>query len=128
MNKGVDTQGAPTEPEILFTTFVRGNPNPTNSVRMDLLFDPSVGFHDYRIEWSPGRVRFLVKEDIDGGEWKEMAEFTTGVPRHAMYVMSNTWWPTWLPGCPKEDPDCKDPPPPTPLTQDEMHIIDRIIY
>ena len=43
-----------------------------------------------------------------------MQEWTTGVPRDAMYVMSNAWWPTWLSG----------PEPGTP----GLHEIDRIVY
>ena len=26
-----------------------------------------------------------------------MHKFTENVPRNAMYVMANTWWPNWLP-------------------------------
>lgn len=111
--------------------YVRGNPIATNQVELTLGFDPSDGFHTYRIEWSPGRVRFLVDGNTpktdDGADLKD---FTTGVPRHAMYVMSSTWWPSWLPRCPEDDSGCDDdhPPPPPPLTKDEMHIIDRISY
>ena len=110
-------------PKILFTTFVRGNPNPTNEFDGTLPFDPSSGFHDYRIEWSPGRVRFLVK-NINVEAWTLMKEFTTGVPRHAMHIMSSTWWPDWLPRECQNDPVCV----PKLLQQDEFHIIDRIIY
>jgi hypothetical protein len=91
--------------EILFTTWVAGKQ--TNHVRRTLLFDPTVEFHDYRIEWSRGRVRFLVDGVL-------MQEWTEGIPRDAMYVMSNAWWPTWLNG-----PELKDP---------GRHEIDRIIY
>lgn len=44
--------------KILFTTYVRGKQ--TNHWELDLGFDPSRDFYDYRIEWSPGRVRFWV--------------------------------------------------------------------
>ncbi len=90
---------------ILFTTWVGGKQ--TNSVTRTLPFDPSAGFHDYRIEWSRDRVRFLV----DGALYEE---WTSGVPRDAMYVMSNAWWPTWLSG----------PPP----GSSQALEIDRIIY
>ena len=91
--------------EILFTTWVSGKQ--TNHARRALLFDPAAEFHDYRIEWSRRRVRFLVDGVL-------MQEWTEGVPRDAMYVMSNAWWPTWM----------------NELTQDEArtHEIDRIIY
>ena len=76
-------------------------------MRRTLLFDPTVEFHDYRIEWSRGRVRFLVDGEL-------MQEWTEGVPRDAMYVMSNAWWPVWL----------NEPPLGTP----RLHEIDRIVY
>ena len=63
----------------------------TNNVRVPLPFDPSAGYHDYRIEWTSSRVGFYV----DG---TRMTEFTTGVPQDAMYILSNVWWPTWLAG------------------------------
>ena len=92
--------------QILFTTWVGGKQ--TNHVERTLSFDPADGFHDYRIEWSRRRVRFLV----DGAL---MQEWTAGVPGDAMYVMSNVWWPTWLPPVPQLG---------TPL----VHEIDRIVY
>ena len=72
-----------------------------------LPFDPAAGFHDYRIEWSRRRVRFRVDDVL-------MQEWTAGVPGDAMYVMSNAWWPTWLPGGSLDTP--------------ELHEINRIIY
>ena len=101
-------------PKILFTTWVGGHE--TNHEEHALDFDPSDGFHDYRIEWSPSRVRFLVEGNL-------VQEFTRGIPRQPMYVMSNTWWPDWLPDCP-EDRVCV----PDQLDSPEKHIIDRIIY
>ena len=74
---------------VMFTTWVQWKQ--TNHVRMTLPFDPSAGFHDYRIEWESDRVGFRV----DGAL---MAEFTSGVPRDDMYIMSNAWWPTWMSG------------------------------
>ena len=48
--------------EILFTTWVGGQQ--TNHVRHTLSFDPAVGFHDYRIEWSR---RLDLAQDLSGG-------------------------------------------------------------
>ena len=73
----------------LFATWVRGRQ--TNLLNVDLGFDPSQGFHDYRIEWGRDRVRFLV-DGVLRGEWSE------GVPRGSLHVMANHWWPTWLTG------------------------------
>ena len=91
--------------QILFTTWVGGKQ--TNHVQRTLLFDPAAGFHDYRIEWSRRRVRFLVDGEL-------MQEWTEGIPRDAMYVMSNAWWPTWM-----NEPTLGAP---------ELHEIDRIVY
>lgn len=90
---------------ILFTTWVAGKQ--TNHATLTLPFDPSAGFHDYRIEWDRRVVRFLV----DGVEY---VAWSSGVPRDPMYLMSNLWWPTWLSG----------PPPSTVRTLE----LDRIIY
>ena len=62
------------------TTWVAGKQ--TTHVELTLSFDPAAGFHDYRIEWSRRRVRFLVDGML-------VQEWTAGVPRDAMYVMSN---------------------------------------
>ena len=91
--------------QIWFTTWVGGKQ--TNHARHTLSFDPAVMPHDYRIEWSRRRVRFLVDGVL-------MQEWTEGVPRDAMYVMSNAWWPTWMTG-------------PT-LFEARTHEIDRIVY
>jgi endo-1,3-1,4-beta-glycanase ExoK len=74
---------------IMFTTWVAGRE--TNNVIRTLPFDPAAALHDYRIEWSARSVRFVV----DG---VAMQEFRRGIPKSAMFVMANTWWPTWLTG------------------------------
>ena len=90
---------------ILFTTWVAGRQ--TNHAQYTLPFDPSAAYHTYRIEWSPGRVAFLV----DGVTYQV---WTSGVPRDAMYLMSNLWWPVWLSG--------------PPAASSESLEIDRIVY
>jgi beta-glucanase (GH16 family) len=74
---------------IMFTTWVGGTE--TNNVIRTLPFDPAAALHDYRIEWASKSVRFLVDGVV-------MQEFRRGIPRNAMFVMANTWWPTWLSG------------------------------
>ncbi len=91
--------------DVWFTTWVAGHR--TNHTRYTLPFDPGAGFHDYGIAWERNRVRFLV----DG---VQVEEFATGVPKDAMYVMANAWWPTWLDG-------------PVPLEPEQV-VIDRIVY
>jgi len=75
--------------EIWFTTWVADRQ--TNHTEHVLPFDPAAGFHDYRIEWTRKRVRFYVDGQL-------LEEFGSGIPRDAMYVMSNAWWPVWLSG------------------------------
>ncbi len=74
---------------VMLTTWVAGRE--TGSHVHTLPFDPAAAFHDYRIEWSAGRVRFCV----DGAVVRTVDD---GVPASPMYVMANTWWPTWLTG------------------------------
>lgn len=74
---------------IMFTTWVAGRE--TNNVIRTLPFDPAAGLHDYAIEWSARTVRFRVDGVV-------MQEFRRGIPKSAMFVMANTWWPTWLTG------------------------------
>lgn len=74
---------------IMFTTWVAGRE--TNNVIRTLPFDPAASLHDYRIEWSARGVGFRVDGVV-------MQEFRRGIPRNDMFVMANTWWPTWLTG------------------------------
>jgi len=72
---------------VLLTTWVRGRR--TGNVSTTLPSDPTTGFHEYVIDWSSSSVRFYV----DGAMiW----EFRSKLPRNAMHLMANTWWPTWL--------------------------------
>jgi beta-glucanase (GH16 family) len=72
---------------VMFTTWVAGKT--TNTVTLELPFEPADGFHDYAIEWSAHEVRFVV-DGVVMQEWRE------GLPRNPMFLMANTWWPTWI--------------------------------
>ncbi|HEX8361461.1 MAG TPA: family 16 glycosylhydrolase [Longimicrobium sp.] len=74
---------------VMFTTWVAGKT--THTATLQLPFDPADGFHDYRIEWSRDRVRFLV-DGVVMQEWRD------ALPANPMHVMANTWWPTWISG------------------------------
>ncbi|HEY0038291.1 MAG TPA: glycoside hydrolase family 16 protein, partial [Longimicrobium sp.] len=80
---------------VMFTTWVAGKT--TNTVTHQLPFDPAAGFHEYRIEWSRHEVRFVV-DGVVMQVWRE------GLPTQPMFVMANTWWPTWISGPPLESP------------------------
>lgn len=87
----------------LLTTWVRGQI--TNHASVTLPFDPTSGFNDYTIEWTSSSVRFYQNG-------VPLREFRSKVPRNAMHVMANAWWPVWLSG---------DPP-----ASDAAAVIDRI--
>lgn len=61
------------------------------SVTLD--FDPSQGFHDYRISWFPDRVEW----HVDGKLMTTATGVTLGTD---LFLYVNAWWPTWLQGGP----------------------------
>jgi len=74
---------------VMFTVWRAGVE--THTTTRTLPFDPSAGLHRYAIDWEPARVRFLV-DDVLYQEW------STDLPRHAMRILANHWWPIWLSG------------------------------
>ena len=80
---------------VEFSTWVGGKH--TNYTRRTLSFDPSAGYHEYRISFHEDWVSFYVDE-------RHLQKWTSGLPAGSMRVMSNAWWPTWLSGSrPKKD-------------------------
>lgn len=79
---------------IMFTVWTAGVEK--YNVIQTLPFDPSAGVHSYRIEYARGVVRFAV----DGVVYQEWSH-KTNIPRSAMYLMANTWWPVWIGGDPR---------------------------
>ncbi|KAL8694710.1 MAG: hypothetical protein Q9224_003519 [Gallowayella concinna] len=61
-------------------------------------FHPSDGYHEYRFDWSPGRVAFYT----DG---KHVGDLTGGVPSKPGNILLNHWSDgnTWTMGPPKQD-------------------------
>jgi len=78
-----------TSRRVWFSTYSGGAQ--THTIERQLPFDATADFHEYAIEYDPGAVRFLV----DG---VEMQSWSTGVPRSAMYLYVNAWFPFWLAG------------------------------
>ena len=74
---------------IQFSTWVGGER--TNYALGILSFDPSAAYHNYRIEFYPGRLSFLVDDH-------PMQTWASGLPSHPMSIMFNAWWPYWLQG------------------------------
>ena len=62
-------------------------------------FNPSGDFHEYRFDWTPGKVSFYVDSE-------RLADFTTGVPSDPGRLMLNHWSngdSGWTHGPPKKD-------------------------
>lgn len=74
---------------IMFTTYAGGAQ--THTVTMQLPFDPTTGFHDYRFDYTPSAMNFYA----DG---KLLKTWTDGIPTTDMHLMLNTWFPSWLEG------------------------------
>jgi len=74
---------------ILFTTYAKGRQ--TQTKRHILLFDPTLDFHRYRIDYLPGRVSFFIDDQL-------IQTWTEGLPSTPMFLMLNSWYPNWLGG------------------------------
>lgn len=83
------------EGRMLVTTYSGGDPEPTNSERVELPFDPTRGFHDYRFDYGPNGVVFYA----DG---EPVREFTQGIPERPMRLYINAWYPDWVAGGPPD--------------------------
>ena len=78
---------------IMFTVWNAGVEK--YNVIKTLPFDPSAAVHSYRIEYARGVVRF----SVDGVVYQQWSS-NKNIPRSAMYLMVNTWWPVWIGGDP----------------------------
>lgn len=79
---------------LLLTTYSDGEKN--NTYVGNLGFDPTKGFHDYRIEYDENQVSFYI-DSVFIKSWSD------GFPKEGMYLMINSWYPKWLDGVrPKE--------------------------
>jgi endo-1,3-1,4-beta-glycanase ExoK len=74
---------------VMFTTYSGGRQ--THTVKKQLPFDPTAGYHTYAFRYDAGLTRFTV----DG---KVMQTWKTGVPKGSMYLCTNLWFPSWLDG------------------------------
>lgn len=75
--------------KLLLTTYADGEAQ--NTYEGDLSFDPTAGFHNYRIEYYEERVDFYV-DDVFITGWAD------GIPKEKMKLMINSWYPIWLDG------------------------------
>jgi hypothetical protein len=59
-------------------------------------FDPTASFNNYRFDYYPDRLDYYVND-------KFIVRFTSGFPHEAMYLMVNSWYPTWVDGGPANE-------------------------
>ncbi|MBK5245470.1 MAG: glycoside hydrolase family 16 protein [Eubacteriaceae bacterium] len=79
---------------LLLTTYADGEKK--NTYVGNQGFDPTKGFHDYRIEYDENQVSFYI-DSVFVKSWSD------GFPKEGMYLMINSWFPKWLDGVsPKE--------------------------
>ena len=78
---------------VAFTIWSNGDM--TGTERRRLKFDPSTGFHEYRIDFFPEQVTFFVDN-------RQMHIFESGLPDEPMRLLVNTWFPEWLHSRPPE--------------------------
>ena len=80
---------------IMFTTYAGGGQ--THTQTMQLPFDPTAGFHEYRFDFLKDAAtgEASVAFYADG---TEMVRWDTGLPQTSMHLMVNTWFPRWLDG------------------------------
>jgi hypothetical protein len=77
------------EAVLLLTTYANGKQ--AKSDERILSFNPTVDFHNYRIDYYPDRVDFFVDDIL-------MQTWTNGFTIEPMFLMLNTWYPNWLEG------------------------------
>ncbi|KAL8959488.1 MAG: hypothetical protein Q9193_003659 [Seirophora villosa] len=90
-----DKSSSPTSP----VHFVLQTEGPSNHATPQLPFHPSEGYHEYRFDWSPGKVACYV----DG---KHLEDLTKGVPEVPGSLILNHWSngnPGWTQGPPTSD-------------------------
>jgi len=74
---------------LLLTTYAGGERS--NSSEVELGFDPTQAFHDYRFEYDESKLIYYV----DGNE---VGRFTKKLPKGKMQLMLNCWYPKWMGG------------------------------
>lgn len=67
----------------------------TRTDRKRLKSDPSREYHEYRIDFYPGKLDFYMDDRL-------IQTFTEGLPAEPMRLIVNSWFPDWLPNLPPE--------------------------
>lgn len=63
----------------------------THTETMQLPFDPTKGFHEYRFDYSQTSLSFYADGQL-------MKEWNDGLPSDGMRIYANAWYPNWLEG------------------------------
>lgn len=77
--------------EFFLTTYADGEKKNLHLDKMS--FDPTLDFHNYRIEYYPDRVSFYI-DDVFMKAW------SNGFTNEPMFLVVNSWYPDWLEGIP----------------------------
>jgi hypothetical protein len=75
----------------LFTSYYSGGAY--HEDKTSLTFDPTEDFYNYRIDYYPNSVSYYIDNQL-------MQTWTEGFSTEPMYLMINTWFPSWLEGLP----------------------------
>ena len=73
--------------KLLLTTYADGKVS--NESVIQLGFDPTQDFHDYRFGYSENQVVFYVDDQL-------VDTFNSEIPKTGMQLMINCWYPKWL--------------------------------
>jgi len=73
--------------DYFLTTYSDGKKQ--NLFEGKLPFDPTKGFHNYRIDYNENSLKFYVDNVL-------VKEWTEGYTNEKMYLLINTWYPDWL--------------------------------
>ncbi|MCC5912257.1 MAG: glycoside hydrolase family 16 protein [Clostridiaceae bacterium] len=77
--------------EVLFTTYYQGDTY--HEAVHPLAFDPTAGFHRYRIDYYPHEVAFYIEDQL-------IQRWDNGFSHEPMHLIVNAWYPHWLEGTP----------------------------
>jgi beta-glucanase (GH16 family) len=80
--------GQPTTPPV--TTPVKPTAFPAFAA---LDFDPTAGFHEYEIEWTPGGARFSI-DDVEVRHWREHIDLMK-LPQNVLMTIWASGSPSW---------------------------------
>lgn len=79
---------------VLFTSYKDGEA--ANSHREYLNFDPTLDYHEYRIDYYSNKISFYIDD-------RHMYSWRDGFTKETMHLALNAWYPKWLDGIKQEE-------------------------